>query len=155
MHERGERGSPMRAVFDFLRSLGRLLEAHDHHAPHHRVAALNLGVRFVQGRRAHMPPIERPSIEIVDVEQVLLSISPKDEDGRAVVDPEITWAINDESVITLKVAEDGLSALAISGAPGTAVVTVTHGDLSETMQITVKPGEPSSLNLSAGVPVHE
>jgi hypothetical protein len=147
--------NPLRVHADFLYALGRLLELHDHHAPHHRVAALNLGVRFVQGRRTSMPPIERPAIEIVDVEKVLLGISPKDEDGRAVVDPEITWACDDESVIALEVAEDGLSAMAVSGAPGVAVVTVTHGELVETMQITVRTGEPSSLNLSAGVPVHE
>lgn len=102
-----------------------------------------------------MAEIERPAIEIVDAEKVLLSISPKDEDGRAVVDPEILWGSTDESVITLEVAEDKLSAWAVSGAPGVAVVTVAHGDLSERMQITVKTGEPGSLNLSAGAPVHE
>jgi len=102
-----------------------------------------------------MPPIERPPIEIVDVEKVLLSISPKDEDGRAVVDPEISWSSDNELVVTLQVAEDKLSAWAVSGAPGAAIVKVSHGELVETMAITVCTGEPSALNLSAGVPVHE
>jgi hypothetical protein len=155
MPEQGEHRPPRRLLFEFLRALERLLEAHDHHAPPHRGAALNLGVRFVQGRRPRMPQIERPAIELVDVEKVLLSISPKDEDGRAVLDPEVTWSSSDEAVLTLEVEIDLLSAWAVSGAPGIAVVTVAHGELLETMEVTVRTGEPSSLNLSAGAPVHE
>jgi hypothetical protein len=116
-----------------------------------RPESLGLHVTAIKGdRNMNVAPIE-----IVDVEKVVLSVAPKDEDGRPVASPNATWASSDETVITLQVAEDTLSAVAVSGAPGVATVTVTAGDLSDTIDITVKTGAPASLNLSAGVPQHE
>jgi len=96
-----------------------------------------------------------PPIELVDVEKVLLSIAPKDEDGQPVVTGPFTWTVDAAAVLSLQVEADGLSAWAISGIPGIAVVSVSDGTLTDTIQVTVKTGAPSSLNLSAGTPVHE
>lgn len=114
---------------------------------------LGLTLTSVQGRRSQVAVVA--PIEIVDVEKVLLSIAPKDEDGKAVVAGPFTWTTSDEAVVTLEVAEDGLSAFAVSGGLGVATVAVTAGGLTDTIDITVKAGEPLSLNLSAGTPVHE
>ena len=96
-----------------------------------------------------------PPLELVDVEKDLLSIAPKDEDGQPVVTGPFTWSVDAAAVLSLEPAADGLSCWAISGIPGVAVVSVTDGTLTDTIQITVKTGAPSSLNLSAGTPVHE
>lgn len=114
--------------------------------------SLGLHVAAVTGRSLRM---KVPPIELVDVEKVKLSIAPKDEDGRDISAPTASWSSSDTSVITLEVAADTLSAEAISGAPGTATVSVTAGALSDQIDITVKVGAPASLNLSAGVPEHE
>jgi hypothetical protein len=114
---------------------------------------LHLGVSRVVGRNIRMAQVA--PIEIVDVEKVLLSIAPKDEDGRDMPNPNASWSSSDESVVSLQVASDTLSAEAISGAPGVATVSVTSGALTDTIEVTVKLGEPSSLNLSAGAPEHE
>lgn len=113
-----------------------------------------------------MPPIERPPVELVDVEKVLLSISPKDADNRDVELPAASWSSSDTSVISLEPAQDDAGAdqpnarWARSGAPGSATVTVVSTlasgeSLTESILLTVKVGEPSALNLSAGAPVPE
>jgi hypothetical protein len=114
---------------------------------------LRLGVSRVVGRNIVMATV--PPIEIVDVEKVVLSIAPKDADGRDVASPNAAWTSSDESVITLQVSADTLSAVAVSGAPGTSTVSVSSGSLSDQIDITVKVGAPSSLNLSAGAPEPE
>lgn len=115
-----------------------------------------------------MPRTTKPPIEFVDVEKVLLSISPKDADGHTVQGP-FTWSVVNQQpapgetgdVLTLDVQPDGLSAWAVSGAPGTATVEVsydvpgTDDDLVEAIDVTIKTGQPGALNLSAGAPVAE
>lgn len=112
-----------------------------------------------------MKVIDRPPIEFNDVEKDLLSIAPKDADGRIKKDGEYAWEVIDQvpvegetgDVLTLAVEEDMLSAWAFSGVPGTCIVTVydAEADLMERMPVTVKYGVASELNLSAGVPVPE
>lgn len=96
-----------------------------------------------------------PPLELVDVEKDLLSIAPKDEDGQPITGGTFTWTTDAADVLKLEPAADGLSCWVISGVPGVGIVTVTDGTLTDTIQITVKTGAASSLNLSAGVPVHE
>lgn len=116
-----------------------------------------------------MPTTERPPIEFVDVEKVTLSVAPKDADGRLVRDKTVSWSVVDQAaddgsaddVLTLEVAEDTLSAVALSGTPGTCVIEVRYDDPAtdddpvERMAIRIKTGEVSTLNLSAGAPVPE
>lgn len=95
-------------------------------------------------------------IQIVDVEKVLLSISPRDEDGQVALDGPYVWSTSDSTVISLLAGDDEVSQWAVSGAPGVATVTVrSASDLSDSIVITVVVGSPASLNLSAGTPIHE
>ena len=127
-------------------------------------ASLGLNVRRMYGRRTEVKVIDRPGIEFVDVEKVPLSIAPKDADGRVVagafaweVIEQVPAAGQEGDVLLLSVDESNLSAWAISGVPGTCVVTVTdvEADVMERMPVTIKFGEPAELNLSAGAPVPE
>lgn len=115
-----------------------------------------------------MPRTQVPAIELLDVEKVTLSIAPKDSDGQPVPGP-FNWSVTNEvpaagatgAVVVLQVADDGLSAVAVSGVPGTATVEVmydmpdTDDELVEAIDITIKTGLPNALNLSAGAPVPE
>ena len=118
-----------------------------------------------------MSRITRPGVALVDVEKVLLSIAPKDEDGRAVPVDGITWEVQDNAVanpaddgaavVTLEPAQDENgndlpgARWAVSGVPGSATVVVKAGELEEAVPLTVSVGAPNELNLSAGTPVHE
>lgn len=118
-----------------------------------------------------MSRITRPPVTLVDVEKVLLSIAPKDEDGRPASVDSITWSVEDQAVanpaddgsdvITIAPAQDDSGSelpnarWAISGVPGTATLVVKAGDLEEAVPLTVTVGAPNELNLSAGSPVHE
>jgi len=124
---------------------------------------LNLWPAAVAGKESVVNIIDRPGIEFVDVEKVLLSIAPKDADGRTVNVGPYVWVVTDQVpgpgetgvVVTLQVADDQMSAWAISGAPGTAIVAVNNADVTERIPVTIKYGAPSELNLSAGAPVPE
>jgi hypothetical protein len=96
-----------------------------------------------------------PPIELVDVEKVLLSVAPLDSDGKPVDDGSFTWSTSDDTIVSLEVQADTFSAYAISGNLGMATVTVTDGTLTDTIDITIKHGLPTSLNLSAGTPIPE
>lgn len=115
---------------------------------------LGLHVSSVIGRRPTLSAA--PPVQLVDVEKVLLSIAPKDEDGKPVTGGTYIWTVTDHpEVISLDVQPDSLSAWAISGDLGDATVQVSDGILTDVIVLTVKAGAPSSLNLSAGTPVHE
>ena len=138
-----------------------VLEMYKHDCHHyckchkHERDGLGLTVDAVVGNHTQGGVTMATPITFVDVEKVLLSIAPKDEDGHVVANGPYTWTSSDETVVTLVVSADGLSADAISGQPGVAVVTVTDGVLSDAIECTIVHGPPLSLNLSAGVPVHE
>jgi hypothetical protein len=141
-------------------------------------ARLDLHVSRVQGRRTLMPPIERPLLELVDVEYSVLSIAPKDGDGRLVREPRTyDWIVTDQvpddpaetgDVAGLEQHPEDVPAGSLpewvrrvtSGAPGTAKVhvltTLADGSaLEEIIPVRIKVGEPNALNLSAGPPQHE
>lgn len=128
-------------------------------------ASLDLRVRNVFGRRSEVKVIDRPAIEFVDVEKVQLSIAPKDADGRVVTEGPFVWEVIEQvptagqegDVLVISVDEGGMSAWAMSGVPGTCIVTVTDesADVMERMPVTIKFGEPAELNLSAGAPIPE
>ena len=137
--------------------------------------SLGLHVSRIKGRKRNMPPIERPLLELVDVEFSVLSINPLDADNRRPVDRSYSWSVSDQvaddaaaggDVVTLEDTQAGdvpdgtpvqFARRVISGVPGTAKIHVTttlsNGDvLEEIMPVKIKAGEPSALNLSAGPP---
>lgn len=62
------------------------------------------------------------------------------------------WAVPDNSVVTLEVAADGLSASAVSVAPGTVTVTVTADGLTASVDLTVI-AVADALVINVGTPV--
>ncbi len=100
---------------------------------------------------------------LTDEQKVALAIEPQTAAGNpAKVDGKPVWSVSDSNVITLTVAEDGLSAEAVStGVLGTAQVTVVaDADLGEgirelnaVLDIEVKAAEAVSLGIKAGTPV--
>lgn len=99
---------------------------------------------------------------LTDVQKVSLSISPVSAAGNpASIDGVPTWSTSDDTVLTLEVAEDGLSAVAFTtGKLGTAQVSVVaDADLGEgvkeltgVLDVEVKASEAVSLELNAGTP---
>lgn len=63
------------------------------------------------------------------------------------------WSVVDSSVLTLDVAADGLTAFAVSAAVGTTTVTVTHGALSASVELSVVEVAPDRLEIVVGTPV--
>lgn len=103
------------------------------------------------------------TLQLTDVQEVVLSIGPKDSQGNAApLSGTPTWASSDDTVLTVAAATDGMSATAVTtGKLGTATVTVTaQGDLTgagadtvtDTVTVTVVGSEASSLNVAAGTP---
>jgi hypothetical protein len=105
------------------------------------------------------------SLEMNSTQKVDLGVSITDADNRSVVVTGVVWASSDENIVTLQVAGDTLSAVALSGpgpglgAFGSAIITTTcttpFGDLTDTGTITVVATLPESMNLTAGIPVNE
>ena len=99
---------------------------------------------------------------LTDVQKVALAIAPKSAAGNpALVDGTPAWSSSDETVLTLTVAPDGMSAEAVTtGKLGTAQVNVSAdadlGDGTKTitgvLDVEVKASEAVSLDISAGAP---
>ncbi len=62
------------------------------------------------------------------------------------------WSVPDSSVVTLDVAADGLSAFAVSVAPGTVSVSVAADGLTASVDLTVTL-VADSLVITVGTPV--
>lgn len=102
------------------------------------------------------------SLILTDEQKVQLSINPVTAAGNpAKVDGLPVWTSSDEGVITLEVAEDGLSAWAKTvGNLGSAQLIVkADADLGEgireiiaILDVEVKPAEAVTLSILAGVP---
>lgn len=110
-------------------------------------------------------PAMATTLQLTDIQEAVLSISPKDEEGNAApLEGVPTWASSDETVLTVTAAADGMSATAVTVGPlGSATVTVSaQGDLtgqgsdslSDTVTVEVVASEASSLNTSAGTPTN-
>jgi len=98
---------------------------------------------------------------LTDEQQVTLSVGFKTAAGNpAKVDGLPIWASSDESIVSLVVAADGLSAVAVSGALGSAQISVqADADLGEgvrtitsTLDIEVHAAEAVSVLVVVGTP---
>jgi hypothetical protein len=102
------------------------------------------------------------ALVLTDIQKVELSISPSSAAGNpALVDGAPVWETSDPTVVTLDVATDGLSAVAVTtGKLGSARVSVTADadlgtgvkTLSGVLDVEVKASEAVSLAVSAGTP---
>lgn len=94
-------------------------------------------------------PLELPAMQIHDTEQFTLSVQATDSKGFPVTDT-LTWTVNNTDVATLAVSSDTMSATVIAGRPGSAVVTLSDGNLSATEAVDVIPGAASKLVITEG-----
>lgn len=94
-------------------------------------------------------------------QKVALSVAPTDSFGNPAKVETVAWSSSNEEVLTLVVAEDGMSVEAVTtGVTGVAQVVVkADADLGEgvkelvgTLDVEVVPGEAVNLNLVAGTP---
>jgi hypothetical protein len=105
------------------------------------------------------------NMRLTDVQEVDLSIQPVDKKGNAApVEGAPAWSSSMPDVVSLTVAEDGLSAKAVAVGPlGVAQILVeADADLGEgikpisgTLDIEVVPSEAVGLSVVAGVPVDQ
>ena len=115
---------------------------------------LNLNIREIHGRSNAKMALD--PILLLDTEKILLSVAPQKADGTPDDSVTVSWSSSDLSV-GLEVQADSRSAFALTpGETGAATITVSApGYTTETVDISYKPGEPRSLNLSAGTPVSD
>lgn len=76
--------------------------------------------------------------------------SPKDAAGNTVAD-SISFSSSNPGVLEVTAAADGLSALAVTKAPGSATVTITDGVNTDSQDVTVTSGAPVSLGTTVTV----
>jgi len=104
------------------------------------------------------------SMNLRDDQQVTLTIQPVDKKGApAPVDGVPVWASSDATVVAVTPAADGMSAVVVGVAPGTARVVVTADadtgagvtDLTGTLDFTVTGGSAVSITITAGEPTDQ
>ena len=107
---------------------------------------------------------EVTKMDLRDDQKVLLTIQPVDAKGKpALVDGAPTWASSDETVVTLEVATDGMSAVASGVTPGAARVVVTADadlgsgvtPLSGSLDFTITAGNAVSITITPGTPANQ
>jgi hypothetical protein len=102
------------------------------------------------------------ALVLTDLQQVELSVAPVNAVGNpAPVDGEPVWAVSDPTVLTLQIASDGFSALAVTtGKLGTCQVSVSADadlgpgvtTLTGTLDIEVKASQAVNLGMTVGTP---
>jgi len=93
--------------------------------------------------------------QLRDTEQFTLSVDVSDAKGapipdQAGSDDNVGWSVDDGDVATLQVSEDSRQCTVVAGNVGSAVVTVTLGDLSATLAVDVIPGTAARLVINEG-----
>lgn len=88
-------------------------------------------------------------MQIHDNEQFTLAAVAADAKGFAVADA-LTWTVDDSTVASLIVADDGQSVTVVAGNPGSAIVTVTDGTLTATEAVDVVAGDVALITLTEG-----
>lgn len=99
---------------------------------------------------------------LTDSQKCALSITPKTAAGNpALVDGVPEWSVSNPDILTLEVAEGGLSAVVLANGPvGESQVSVTaDADLGEgvaaitgVLDVQVKAGQAVSLSIDAATP---
>ncbi len=98
---------------------------------------------------------------LTDVQKVALAINPVSAAGNSAAVESVSWSVSDDTLFTLEVSEDGLSAvLFTTGKLGSGQVNVVaDADLGDgvteiagALEVSVQASEAVSLNISAGTP---
>jgi len=94
-------------------------------------------------------------MQLRDDEQVDLSVTATDAKGQPVTGDTVTWTVDDESVVTLKVSDDTKTATVVAGTVGSAVVTLTDGTVTATEAVDVVAGDVALVTIAVGTPVKQ
>lgn len=100
-------------------------------------------------------------MQLHDDEQVTLSVAVADAKGANIPDDatreddNLSWTIDNTSVATLEVSADTRTCTVVAGQPGSAVVTISLGDLSATEAIDVVAGSAALITISEGTPTKQ
>jgi hypothetical protein len=90
---------------------------------------------------------------ITNEEKVALSVVGKTQAGNlAPITGVPVWSVSDEGVATISQSEDGLTATVVSVSAGVTLATVTLGELSAALEITVNEALVASIEIVAGTP---
>ena len=94
---------------------------------------------------------EGDPMQLHDDEKTSLTVDTKDARGFETADT-VTWSIDDGSVASLTVSDDGRSCTVVAGSPGSATITVTDSDagLTATEAIDVVPGGTAMISIVEG-----
>lgn len=105
---------------------------------------------------------QTPSTSISNIQEVDVNVTFTDNLGRPVeIDGTPSWQVNDETIATIEVAEDGRSAIVRSvGAVGRTFVTVTADaelgegtrEVSASFDVEVTESAELKINFSFGTP---
>lgn len=98
------------------------------------------------------PPREQEGssmTQLHDDEQTTYTLDALDAKGYTVSGQDFEATVDDSSVLAVTKQDDG-SFLAVSGAPGSAVITFTDGDLTVTEAVDVVPGDVATIQVTAG-----
>ncbi|MCW2915515.1 MAG: hypothetical protein JWN52_3583 [Actinomycetia bacterium] len=106
------------------------------------------------GRRVSKPNLLGAAImQIHDDEKFTLTVDTRDAKGFETAD-EISWLVDDGTVVSLSVSPDGRSCDVVAGSPGSAVITVTDTSttpaLVATEAVDVVPGGTATIAIAEG-----
>jgi hypothetical protein len=113
-------------------------------------AAATLGTQVSISRKEIQPMPALSPLTVDTNSNITYQEAPKDAAGNTVAD-SISFSSSDPAVLELTAAPDGLSALAVTKAPGAATVTITDGVNTDSQDVTVTSGAPVSLGTTATV----
>lgn len=99
-------------------------------------------------------------MQLLDSQQVVLSLAAEDKEGNQVPVPgTLAWSVSDESIATLEDNGDGTQTLVTTGTLGTVAVSVTDdvdgdgtGDFAGSLAVDVVAGPVNEIVVSAGEP---
>lgn len=96
-----------------------------------------------------------PVAQLRDTEQFTLSVDVFDAKGASIPDApgtedNVGWAVDNVDVASLQVSEDSRECTVVAGNVGSAIVTVTLGDLFATLAVDVIPGAAARLTINEG-----
>jgi hypothetical protein len=120
------------------------------------VASLHIRIGQVVNQATGQPtgttiPEGAHTMQLHDDEQVTLTIQAKDAKGYDVADSGLTWSVDDDTVASIEVSDDGESCTILAGAPGSTVVTVTDGAaITATKAVDVVPGGVATIVIAEG-----
>ena len=94
------------------------------------------------------------AVQLTDLQQFTLTVAEQDSKGQPVTGDNLSWTVDQPTVVAITPSADGYSCLCVAGVDGTATVTVTDNTvtppLTGTDTITVVSSAATSIVLAEG-----